>query len=193
VKIPLIIRDDGTAYRLTLHEDHPPFPELGTEENGFVLHSVSTAPVGNMETNWLLHEEFRKPAEADLLAGYAHVVRERDDLAEWKRQYLEVEHWWQEVDDYIRKLPSEFTLGQSIAKIALRMLKERDALKEQYASYRTGTHYPNEPLPDIQWDGPKEREELARLAADYLDTQPSQILEVRRPTFVRIWKALLRK
>lgn len=53
---------------------------------------------------------------------------ERDDLARWKREALQVEAWWKEIDEFVRKHP-DVMLGQSVSAIALTWLKERDTLK----------------------------------------------------------------
>jgi len=74
MKPPLIIRDDGTAYRLTLHDVHPKLPILGTAEESFLLYSVESMRLrGQPTAPWLIHEEWRKdPAHhlAEELASY---------------------------------------------------------------------------------------------------------------------------
>lgn len=50
---------------------------------------------------------------------------ERDDLAKWKRQYLLVESWWQQVDAAVRKR-KDIRLGESVSAKALDLIEERD-------------------------------------------------------------------
>ena len=57
------------------------------------------------------------------------IARQRDGLAEWKRQQMTVSQWWDEVDAKVRSHP-DCIIGDSIAKSVVRFIQERDRLKE---------------------------------------------------------------
>ncbi len=61
---------------------------------------------------------------------------ERDILANWKHQQLTVESWWHEIDKFVRNHP-EGVLGQSVAGLALKWLKEWSQFKSAIKTFRT--------------------------------------------------------
>ena len=72
----------------------------------------------------------RKAIEAPLQTRLTAVERERDDLAQWKREALIVESWWNEIDTFVRNHP-DAVVGRQVSTMALEWLKERDTLKAE--------------------------------------------------------------
>ncbi len=48
-------------------------------------------------------------------------------LAQWKKEHLTVESWWQEIDAFVRN-HADVQVGDAVAHNALRWLRERDTL-----------------------------------------------------------------
>lgn len=57
----------------------------------------------------------------------AGLTEQRDELRRWKAEMLEVERWWNKIDEYVRG-QQDAVLGRSVAVTALDMLKERREL-----------------------------------------------------------------
>lgn len=60
----------------------------------------------------------------------ADAQRERDVLAQWKKEALTVESWWQKIDAFVRKHP-DGVLGAHVSETALRFMQERDAAQRE--------------------------------------------------------------
>lgn len=55
----------------------------------------------------------------------AILEKDRDTLARWKSEHLQVTAWWAAVDDYVRKHP-DCKLGEDVSASALKLLQAGD-------------------------------------------------------------------
>ncbi len=173
MKIPLIIREDGTAYRITLHKDKPELFTPGLEQDGFILYTNSAHLHSHPTGLWMLHEEFRKKPEFDL------------DLDYWEG----VKAGLQKAHEYL-KLGGIYDLAVfcSRGQVAITELKKGwDKAEQKLETFRAGLA--GAPTPQ-EWEEMK-RSEVTDMVADRLD-KSGPILQFSREEAIRIWKRLLR-
>jgi hypothetical protein len=58
--------------------------------------------------------------------------RERDGLAQWKREQLVVASWWLEVDTFVRRMP-QCASGKHVSHECLRMLEDYERLSKLHS------------------------------------------------------------
>ena len=86
-----------------------------------------------------IHPDYMSASMRDAIACVEREIsrrEERDDaraerarLQRWKEEMMTVDKWWDRIDAAVRKR-TDITVGTSVADAALRLIEERDELKE---------------------------------------------------------------